>query len=95
MEKDSRTQTVKILIEGGHLSQFREIFKTIPKTVVAKQNGFLYQRLSQAINKVGNLKIDDVFALSIYFDIQPEDLFKLIGNQYNHSKGKPGRKPKG
>ena len=92
MVKDKRHKTVKILIEGGHINEFREIFEHIPKTAVAAELGIHFNRFNNLIDKVGEMRISDLFLLSGYFDIDGQVLFKLINNQ--HSNARKGTKKK-
>ena len=86
MTKDKRYKTVKILIEGGHITEYKEIFDNIPKTTVAEQLGIHFNRFDRIINKVGQMKIDDLFLVASYFEIEAKVLFELINNQYKGSK---------
>lgn len=92
MVKDKRYKTIKILVEGGHISEFREIFENIPKTIVAEQLGFHFNRFNRMIEKAGEIKINDLMLLSNYFDIDENTMFGLINKQYKNAKKSPGRK---
>ena len=81
MAKDKRTKTVKILIEGGHVTEFKEVFDHIPKTAVADELGIHFNRMSRMINNVNDIKVNDIFLFSGYFDIDAKVLFGLIYNQ--------------
>lgn len=86
MVKDKRHKTVKILIEGGHVSEFREIFDHIPKTTVAAELGIHFNRFNNFMEKVGAMGISDLFLLSGYFEIDPKVMFNLIENQHNNAR---------
>jgi hypothetical protein len=81
MVKDKRHKTVKILIEGGHVNEFREIFEHIPKTTVADELGIHFNRFNNIIEKPGEMKVSDLFLLSAYFEIEGQKMFELINNQ--------------
>jgi|ADGO01.1.fsa_nt_gi hypothetical protein len=81
MVKDKRHKTVKILIEGGHVTQFREIFEHIPKTTVAEQLGIHFNRFNNFIDHPAEMKVSDLFLLSAYFEIEGQKMFELINNQ--------------
>ncbi len=90
MVKDKRTKTVKILIETGNIHQFKEIFEHIPKTTVADHIGIHFNRFTKMIDSVNDIKINDLFLLSTYFDIDGKVMFELIYNQ--RSNVKPAKK---
>jgi hypothetical protein len=91
MVKDKRHKTVKILIEGGHVTDFATIFDHIPKTTVADELGIHFNRFNNIISKVGDMRISDLYLLSGYFEVEPEVMFRLINNQHAATK-KTGRK---
>lgn len=86
MVKDPRYKTVKILIEGGHLSEFRQIFESIPKTIVAQDMGTNYKRLVRLADEVTQFKVDDLVTLAAFFDVDMMAIFKLVSQQINNDK---------
>jgi hypothetical protein len=86
MVKDKRHKTVKILIEGGHVNEFREIFEHIPKTTVADELGIHFNRFNNFIGKPGEMKVSDLFLLSSYFEIEGQKMFELINNQVSTAR---------
>jgi plasmid maintenance system antidote protein VapI len=88
MVKDKRHKTVKILIEGSHVTEFSQIFEHIPKTAVANQLGIHFNRIQRMIESPGEIKINDLFMLSRYFEIDAKVLFDLIYNQKSKNKKK-------
>jgi hypothetical protein len=92
MVKDKRHKTVKILIETGNITTFADIFEHIPKTTVANELGIHFNRMAGMIKNVNDIKVNDVFLLSGYFEIDAKVLFELIYNQHTPKKTTP--KPK-
>jgi hypothetical protein len=92
MVKDKRHKTVKILIEGGHVNEFREIFEHIPKTTVADELGIHFNRFNNIIDKPGEMKVSDLFLLSAYFEIEGQKMFELINNQVSIARKGTARK---
>ena len=86
MVKDKRHKTVKILIEGGHVNEFREIFEHIPKTTVADELGIHFNRFNNFIDKPAEMKVSDLFLLSSYFEIEGQKMFGLINNQVSSAR---------
>lgn len=84
--KDKRHKTVKILIETGNVTTFADMFEHIPKTTVADELGIHFNRMARMINNVNEIKINDVFLFSGYFEIDAKVLFELIYNQRGGKK---------
>lgn len=92
MAKDRRYKTVKVLIETGTITEFREIFDNIPKTTVAADMGTNYKRLLRLTNDVDQFKIADLFTLARFFEVEKLTLLKLVVNQSeNAAKKKRGK----
>lgn len=92
MAKDKRHKTVKILIETGNVTEFKDIFEHIPKTTVADDLGIHFNRITRMIENVNDIKVNDIFLFSGYFEIDGKVMFDLIYNQHNSKK--PGTKAK-
>jgi hypothetical protein len=89
MVKDKRHKTVKILIETGNVTTFAAIFEHIPKTTVADELGIHFNRMTRIIVNVGEMKINDLYLFSGYFDIDPKKMFELIHGQKDKKVSKP------
>lgn len=88
MAKDKRYRTVKHLIESGHITEFREIFDTIPKTVVAEDMGTNYKRLLRLVENVDQFKVADLYSLAGMFEVQKALIFKIVIAQSENEAGK-------
>ena len=86
MAKDIRYKTVKILIETGHVTTFREIFDHIPKTMVATDLGIHFNRMTKMVSSVNEIKVKDIFLFSGHFEVDAKVLFELIYNQRSSKK---------
>lgn len=86
MPKDKRYRTLKILIEGGYVANFKEIFDHIPKTIVGKDMGIHFRRFHRMVAKVTEVKVKDIFMLSEFFDVDEKLLFDLIYRQCKKRK---------
>lgn len=92
MQKDKRWKTVKILVEGGHVTEFSQIFEHIPKTAVADHLGIHFNRITKMIGNVSEIKMSDLFLFSSYFEIEAPILFSLIYNQHKAIKRRSAKK---
>lgn len=86
MDKDPRYKTVKILIEGGHVSELRQVFENIPKTTVSSDIGTNYKRFVRLIDEVGQLKVQDITTIAAVFDVDKRSIFNLVANQIDNDK---------
>ncbi|MES1249605.1 MAG: hypothetical protein ABUL46_02930 [Chitinophaga rupis] len=92
MEKDKRYKTVKILIETGNVTTFADIFEHIPKTTVANDLGIHFNRMEKMKNDVNEIKVEDIFLFSSYFEIDAKVIFELIYNQRSYKTVSRGKK---
>jgi hypothetical protein len=79
--KDKRHNTVKILIETNNITTFADIFEHIPKTTVAEELGIHFNRMTKLISKVNEIKVNDIYLFSGYFEVDAAVIFRLISNQ--------------
>jgi hypothetical protein len=86
MAKDKRFKTVKILIETGNVTTFADIFEHIPKTTVADDLGIHFNRMARMIASVNEIKVNDIFLFSGYFEVDAKVMFELIYNQRTPKK---------
>ena len=78
MAQDKRYNTVRILIEGGHITGFAEIFEHIPLSVVALDLGSNYVRFKRIVGNPSRIKLRDIFILSRLFGITEMAMVALI-----------------
>ena len=82
MEKDERYKAVKRLIEKGDITEFNEMFKFIPKTVVARDLGAAPARFSEKMNQIEKFTLHDIFAIARILEVDNLAVLKLAANQY-------------
>lgn len=75
MEKDHRYKTVKVMIETGHITEFRQIFDHIPKSVVARDLGTNNNRMTRMITHVEQFNLHELYKISALIDI---DFMKVL-----------------
>jgi|ADGO01.1.fsa_nt_gi hypothetical protein len=81
MVKDKRYQTVKLLIESGHITEFKQIFEHIPKSIVANDLGTNYTRLSKLIKHTEHIPLKDLITLSRFFGVDGRVMVDLAYKQ--------------
>jgi hypothetical protein len=82
MEKDKRYKTIKHLIDGGHITEFNQIFDHIPKSKVAHDLGTNYNRLQRLIAHIDEFKFKEVFTIGDFFEVDPETMASLVLKQF-------------
>lgn len=93
MPKDTRYDQIKILYEAGYYKQFRDVFATVPKSVVAKDLGMNNIRFTGLIEQPDLFILKDIFRLAALFDMKEETVLIWIQAQRVADK-KVGRKKK-
>lgn len=59
-KKDPRYKTVKILIQGKFIKNFKQIFDHIPKSVVAAALHTNNNRMTDLINEPGDMRVGEM-----------------------------------
>jgi len=70
------------LISGGYIKTFREIFDTLPKSVMAHDLGMNNTRFTKLMNDVEGFTLDDLFRMAAFFEISQRAMYELIEQQY-------------
>lgn len=84
--KDPRYAQAKALFETGFYKQFRDMFTTIPKSVVARDMGMNNIRFSSLINNVDNFVIKDLVRLADLMEVDHQAFLKWVFEQYRLDK---------
>jgi hypothetical protein len=100
MQKDERYKAVKRLIEKSDVREFREVFKYIPKTMVATDLGIAPERFSERLHQVEKFYLKDMFAMARLFNVEDIKVLHLASTQYEvvngiipgKTKGRPKKK---
>ena len=82
---------VKILIETGNVTTFVGIFEHIPKTTVADNLGIHFNRMTRMKGNANDIKVNDIFLMSAYFEKDAKVLFDLTYNQRNLPRQKKAK----
>jgi hypothetical protein len=85
-KRDHRYDLIKPMIESGKILSFNDIFKYIPKTVVAKDLGKKVDRFNTLMSRVEEFMLSDLFIIAGFFEIDEDDIIKLIMIDYKKNK---------
>lgn len=78
VEKDRRYGTVKKLFDGGSLNSLQEILDIIPPSVLVKDTGISYVRLTGKFKEPSRFIVKDIIAISNLIDIDSRKFYDLI-----------------
>ena len=86
--RDARYDLIKPMFIGGKIKTFSDIFKFIPKTVVATDLGKKVDRFTDLMNKVEGFTVQELFMMATFFELEESEILSLVENQYKMSKDK-------
>lgn len=95
MTKDRRYTTVKNLISGGYIKCFREIFDTLPKSVVYKDLGMNNEHFTDLMYNVERFIVQDLFRIADLIETDKKNILDIAYRQYiedNKLRKQPKRK---
>jgi len=89
MKKDERYEVVKDMIESGRITEFKHIFKYMPKTVMAHDLSTNTTRMTRLIDNVEEFTLEEVYEISALIEVDRLVIFKILDKQFSNSgKGK-------
>lgn len=88
MSKDKRYIIVKNLIEGGHITLFRDIFDVLPKSILYKDLGMNNERFSNLMNHVEHFLLNDLFRIADLIEVDKSRILDIVYNQYKKDQKK-------
>ena len=87
-ERTQKKDSIKLLVQAGHIRTVKDIFDYTPPTPAAKHLGTSYARLLKLIVKVELFRVNELFRLGQFYGIDEDAMLKLLMNQYHDSTGK-------
>lgn len=92
--RDTRYDLIKPMINAGNIESFNDIFKYIPKTVVATDLGKKVDRFTTLMNRVEKFTVEELFTIARFCSITEQKILELTYNEHVKNKKKIV-KPKG
>jgi hypothetical protein len=86
MQLDSRYDLIEVMIAKGNITQLSDIFKYIPKTVVAKNLGIKVARFSAMIKKVQKFRLEELFQIARHCKITRMRILQLAEAEYGNKR---------
>jgi len=76
--KDRRYNALKSYIDSGEMKYFTELFDIVPRSVIVRDSGINYTRLTNKIRAPEKFTVKDVLLLSQLIGIDSRKLYELI-----------------
>lgn len=86
IKRDHRYDLIKPMIDSGKIESFNDIFKYIPKTVVAKDLGKKVDRFNALMSRVEQFMLEDLFIVAGFFEIDEDEIIRLVMIDYKKNK---------
>jgi hypothetical protein len=86
--RDNRYDLIEPMIAKGKIVSFNDIFKYIPKTVVANDLGKKVDRFSELMTRVEKFTLEDLYIIARFCSIKEVTILELVNNEYLKSKSK-------
>jgi hypothetical protein len=85
-QRDHRYKIIKPMLEKGEIHSFTDIFRYIPKSVVAADLGKRLSRFSFLMNRVEKFTFEEVFLIGKFCDLNVPEMLKLVETEYVKNK---------
>jgi hypothetical protein len=87
-KRDDRYDLIKSMMRDGKIKSLLDIFKYIPKTVVADDLGKKVDRFNELMNRVDQFTVEELFLMASWCNLSPEEILQLTLVEYRKSKKK-------
>jgi hypothetical protein len=82
MNRDKRLDSIKVMIEAGHITEFKQIFHYIPKSLIGKHLRTNNPRMSRLVLRVDELTVQEIISISTLFNVDYTKLTGIVFKQY-------------
>ena len=79
---DKRYDSIKIMIETGHITEFQQIFNYIPKSLLGKHLHTNNPRMTRLVAEVDDLTVQEIVSISMLFDVDYDKITHIVFTQY-------------
>lgn len=93
MTDKDRIDSLKVLVEGGIITRYRQLFEYMPKSVIAKEMVYNYQSLTRKILNPLHVDFHHIMDLNEVTGIDPLTISRLVLNDLNYKPTKPTKLP--
>ena len=82
MAKDPRYVTMKKLVDGGLITEFKELIVSFPPAQFAKDLRKNYNRINNCIKNPEKFTLEEIDAISRLIEVEFDKLIRLIRTEY-------------
>jgi hypothetical protein len=86
LKRDERYELVKPMLEIGKIKSFQDIFKFVPKTIVAADLGTKVDRLTKLMKRIEKFTLEDIFTIARYCELSVHEMLVLVEAEYVQNK---------
>jgi hypothetical protein len=86
LKRDERYELVKPMLEIGKIKSFQDIFKFVPKTIVAADLGTKVDRLTKLMKRIEKFTLEDIFTIARYCELSVHEILVLVEAEYLQNK---------
>jgi predicted phosphatase len=86
MAKGSGYEALKILIDAGNITEFRQIFRHVNRTKVAEDLGIHYRLFKTMVEKVDEFALKHLFTLADLIGVDDQTVLQLVYAQHEADK---------
>jgi hypothetical protein len=83
---DKRYDSIKIMIETGHITEFQQIFNYIPKSLLGKHLHTNNPRMTRLVSNVDDLTVQEIVSISTLFNVDYNKITHIVFAQYLKDK---------
>lgn len=83
---DKRYDSIKIMIETGHITEFQQIFNYIPKSLLGKHLHTNNPRMTRLVSNVDDLTVHEIVSISMLFKVDYNKITHIVFAQYLKDK---------
>jgi hypothetical protein len=86
VNRDPRYHLVLSMYEKGHVRSFNDIFRYVPKTVVAKNLGTKVDRFTKLMKRVEKFTLEDIVLIGTFCDMSLDIMTELWKEEFRRQK---------
>ena len=86
LNRDNRYNLIRPMIDSGDIVTFNDIFKYIPKTIVAKDLGKKVDRFSELMKRVEGFTLEELYMIGKFCKISEAQITQLAEKEYLKNK---------
>ena len=86
--RDDRYELIRPMLNDGKILSFNDIFKFIPKTVVATDLGKKVDRFTELMKRVEKFTLEELFTIGRFCSLDETQILMLARDEYLKSKSK-------